>query len=817
MRSTADADGHERPMNEGQNPTPDTATVASRDKQGTRHALIVGINEYEDPQVRNLEFARADAQAMYDILTDPQLGRFKPDNVTLLIDGEATGQRILEVLMYDLRGAVKPEDTVLIYFAGHGSPAPGFGGGESADGLEKFIVPVDANIGRIAVSGINMQKVKECFAFLGAWQVICLLDCCYSGMSGGRTIANPKYKTRASLTDEFLDDIAGEGLLVMTACDVNEVSIESQDDEHGLFTHYLIEGLGGAADTDGDGAVGLIELYDYVHREVSRHARELGGKMTPILKGALRGTTPVTDYETPDLKKARALNAKAGEACDAGELDRADELWNQVLALFRHFPEAHAGRERVEAKRKELRESRARMRHIFISYARDDRSKAARVADILEAEGWQVWWDRSILGGDTWRQEIGEALKEAGCVLVLWSDPSINSKFVLDEASRAQRREILLPIRIEDVELPVGFGEEQTEELLDGGADPNQPGVQRMIEAIDRIQSRSGPRPAGEQEIAGGKRPTTAIEEALTVGGGAVPLEAPMLPELNPWERVYDPTSEPVPTPDPLPAVPDVLPVPSREPWIGPAWLSRLTRAARPALSSRSGLMGLLGIFFLVNWGETTLEESSSVPDLPWEMDFTIAFHWLEGYFDFQFHDLTNQVAVVGYTTSYFFLFPVLLLYPAIVLGRRPSADGFRLYSFGIVLDYLFTLPFYVLVPVQERWFYPEAGAMMLSDKISAQLIEFIRPMSGLDNCFPSSHTSLTVVAILMCFVFKLPLRLTALALGSTVILSTFVLGIHWGADVLAGLAMGVLAVAAAIRLEGYVRRVWALPEPDAV
>ena len=50
---------------------------------GTRHAVLVGINEYQDTQVRDLQFARADAQAMYDLLTDPQRGGYKPNDVTL--------------------------------------------------------------------------------------------------------------------------------------------------------------------------------------------------------------------------------------------------------------------------------------------------------------------------------------------------------------------------------------------------------------------------------------------------------------------------------------------------------------------------------------------------------------------------------------------------------------------------------------------------------------------------------------------------------------------------------------------------------------
>lgn len=62
---------------------------------------------------------------------------------------------------------------------------------------------------------------------------------------------------------------------------------------HGLFTYYLVEGLRGAGDLDGDGTVTLQELYQYVEREVTQRSRAVGGNQHPVLKGELEGQLPV--------------------------------------------------------------------------------------------------------------------------------------------------------------------------------------------------------------------------------------------------------------------------------------------------------------------------------------------------------------------------------------------------------------------------------------------------------------------------------------------------------------------------------------------
>jgi membrane-associated phospholipid phosphatase len=126
--------------------------------------------------------------------------------------------------------------------------------------------------------------------------------------------------------------------------------------------------------------------------------------------------------------------------------------------------------------------------------------------------------------------------------------------------------------------------------------------------------------------------------------------------------------------------------------------------------------------------------------------------------------------------------------------GRQP----FRIFALAVTADYAISLPFFLFFPVPERWAYPESGAILLSDLWAPELIEFFRPISGLDNCFPSFHVSLTVVMVALAFLYRLRYRWSAFWLGLLIILSTSILGIHWLTDIVAGLATGILAVAVA-------------------
>ena len=100
---------------------------------------------------------------------------------------------------------------------------------------------------------------------------------------------------------------------------------------------------------------------------------------------------------------------------------------------------------------------------VFVSYKAEDRARLKPLVSALEAEGFDVWWVAHIGTGADWREEIQQHLDAARCVIVAWSRRSVGPEghFVRDEASRAKRRGSYVPIRLDDVEPPLGFGEVQ--------------------------------------------------------------------------------------------------------------------------------------------------------------------------------------------------------------------------------------------------------------------------------------------------------------------------------------------------------------------
>jgi len=105
------------------------------------------------------------------------------------------------------------------------------------------------------------------------------------------------------------------------------------------------------------------------------------------------------------------------------------------------------------------------MQDIFISYASQDEQIAETLANALEKEGFDVWWDKEIPTGKTFDDVIEKAIKDANCVIVLWSEHSINSEWVHIEAAEGKERNILIPIKIADVPIPFAFKRRQTADL----------------------------------------------------------------------------------------------------------------------------------------------------------------------------------------------------------------------------------------------------------------------------------------------------------------------------------------------------------------
>ena len=159
------------------------------------------------------------------------------------------------------------------------------------------------------------------------------------------------------------------------------------------------------------------------------------------------------------------------------------------------------------------------MSDVFVSYKAEDRRRVKPLVEALEADGYSVWWDEQIGGGATWRRAIEAELNCAKCVIVAWSKRSAGEEgtFVQDEATRAQQRHVYVPVLIDKVHLPLGFGETQALPLSAWKGDRTDPRYQAVLAAVQRIAGGA----------TGSARATTSrmqphLDRRAVLAGGAV-------------------------------------------------------------------------------------------------------------------------------------------------------------------------------------------------------------------------------------------------------------------------------------------------------
>ena len=140
------------------------------------------------------------------------------------------------------------------------------------------------------------------------------------------------------------------------------------------------------------------------------------------------------------------------------------------------------------------------MAQVFISYAREDRSYARALAEVLERHAVTVWWDRNLEVGRPYADVIEQELDGTDCVIVLWSKQSIASEWVKAEASEGAARQILVPIVIQSVRMPLEFRRLHTANLVGWDLETEGPELAACIEAVRSMigMQRTIPLTAGD-------------------------------------------------------------------------------------------------------------------------------------------------------------------------------------------------------------------------------------------------------------------------------------------------------------------------------
>ena len=120
----------------------------------------------------------------------------------------------------------------------------------------------------------------------------------------------------------------------------------------------------------------------------------------------------------------------------------------------------------------------------FLSYARADQDRAAKLARALEVAGVDLWWDTMIEGGAAFAKSIEAALENSNAVIVVWSAASVGSDWVLDEAAKGRDLRKLVPVTFDGTEAPLGFRQYQAIDLSHWRGDPRATAIVSIVRAI---------------------------------------------------------------------------------------------------------------------------------------------------------------------------------------------------------------------------------------------------------------------------------------------------------------------------------------------
>ena len=261
-------------------------------------ALVVGIGKFRDPGIPVLHYTTADATSFAQSLLSANVGRFKPSNVAVLTDLQATTRNIREKLNWLARSA-QPDDLVVIYIATHGSsrdfdtagvnyiitadteitPKSGAARDNTAD------TDKDIDHDALFATALPMVDVANTVASrVHAQRVAVFLDTCFSGAaagSGGTKTVSAALNFKA-ISPATLDRMsAGAGRVILAASQENQESLESASLGHGYFTYYLLQGLQQSKGMDTMG-----KLYLYVRDQVSERAKQ---QQVPVMAQSDQG------------------------------------------------------------------------------------------------------------------------------------------------------------------------------------------------------------------------------------------------------------------------------------------------------------------------------------------------------------------------------------------------------------------------------------------------------------------------------------------------------------------------------------------------
>ena len=235
-------------------------------------AIIIGVEKYR--RLSKADYANRDASVFVDYAMRG-LG-VRQENIRLLLDDKADAAEILVTFKNWLPTRVKSGSTdVYVFYSGHGLP--------SEDGSSLFFLPHEANRDLLERTAISQKEIVDAIQRTSPKSVTMFIDSCYSGQSRtGETLLASARPIRivAKEASSFPPNFT-----VISASALDQISSSSPELKHGIFSYYLMRGMEGEADANGDKQITVGEMQTYLSENVARRAMGMNRTQQPQVVG----------------------------------------------------------------------------------------------------------------------------------------------------------------------------------------------------------------------------------------------------------------------------------------------------------------------------------------------------------------------------------------------------------------------------------------------------------------------------------------------------------------------------------------------------
>lgn len=285
-----------------------------------KYALVIGVENYQNsPNIRKVQFAEADAKGMAEML---KLHGYTEPNLHLLLSGLST-KTTIESWVRTLSGVLEPNDTILVFFAGHGF----------SDNGHSFITCYDTQPNDLTNTSISLQYLIETIQSTDCEKIMFFLDCCESGM----VLSEGMRGLIGNMSEEELKQFLkkSEYCVVFASCKPDQKSYSDGLIGHGIWTYFVIQALNGNAQDafERGQIITAHSLQAYLAKEVPKKVRETRKPLitqTPNVFGNMSNDFILADLKTI-LESRKA--GDTGPSIDPAKVILSQEYSGSVKSL----------------------------------------------------------------------------------------------------------------------------------------------------------------------------------------------------------------------------------------------------------------------------------------------------------------------------------------------------------------------------------------------------------------------------------------------------------------------------------------------------